>query len=247
VFGELLLVRDGSTTSEWYTHEIRTRVRELNRWRTDIFRPFTTANEFASTIKRLRSNWAQTDLAQLVAHLEDSNTLTPGRLDSGSYERAVASIDGYYDVLPETKDYALIRTILSKTRFKSAMNTEWKRNGDKVSYAPATKAHFHIVPHDFIAGLLQNDEKSCIRCHDQTGRPIGQLDRRATLYGEIWGEDEIFTWHPFKAYEDIYTVSDGSRVANPRLVKAGLLIQKKPSNQDPIYRELPRPYTPYYK
>jgi hypothetical protein len=247
VFGELLLVRDGSTTSEWYTHEIRTRVREINRWRTDIFRPFTTATEFASSIKRLRSNWAQTDLAQLVSHLENPNTLTPGRLDSGSYERAVASIDGYYDVLPETKDYALIRAILSKTRFKSALNTEWKRSGDKVSYAPATHANFQIVPKDFIAGLLQNDDKSCIRCHDQTGRPIGQLDRRATLYGEIWGEDEIFTWHPFKAHEDIYTVSDGSRVANPRLVKAGLLIQKKPSSQDPVYRELPRPYTPYYK
>lgn len=247
VFGELLLVRDDSSVSEWYVHEIRTRVRELNSWKTDIFRPFTRAIDLAHAIKKYRRNWQSTDLKALVEHLENDDTLYKGKLDSKSYEKAVPTIHGYYDSIPETKDYALIRTLLKKVMYRSSLGTEWKRSGDKVTYAPTTSANFHIVPKNYIGGLLENNEKSCMRCHDQTGRPLGQLDFRASLYGEIWGEDQIFTWHPFKSYVDIYSVSDGSRVANPRLVEAGLLVQKKPSPQDTVYRELRKPYTPSYR
>lgn len=247
VFGELLLVKDAGARSEWFIHEVRTRVRQLDHWKTDIFRPFPRATDFASSIKKYRPNWQSTDLKALVDHLENPNTLTPGRLDSKAYEKAVPSISGFYDYLPETKDHALIRTLLTRVKFKSSMNTEWKRSGDKVSFAPTTNANFHIVPKRYIAGLLENNEKSCVRCHNQTGRPLGQLDYRASLYGEIWGEDQIFTWHPFKPYVDIYSVSDRSRVANPRLVKAGLLVERKPSGQDQFYRELSKPYNPYYR
>ncbi len=247
VFGEMLLVKEDGVNSEWYVHEIRSRVREIDRWRTDIFRPFPRATDLSDAIKLRRPNWANTDLNQLVNHLENNSTLTPGKLDSKSYERAVPSIYGYYDNLPETKDYALIRELLAGTTFQSAMNVEWKRDGDRVSFAPGTLANFHIVPKHYIAGLLENNEASCSRCHNQTGRPLGQLDPRTSLYGEIWGEDQIFTWHPFKVYEEIYSVSDDSRIANPRMVAAGLLVQKRPSAYDPVYRELPRPYSPNYR
>ncbi len=247
VFGELLLVRDDAADSEWYVHEVRTRVREIDHWRTDIFRPFPRATDFSEAIKKYRTNWESTDLKQLVTHLEDNSNLVAGRLDSKSYEKAIPSFNGYYDKLPATKDHALIRTLLKKTTFKSAMNAEWKRSGDKVSFAPSTEASFHIVPKKYIAGLLENTEKSCARCHNHTGQPLGQLDRRAVLYGEIWGEDQIFTWHPFKPVSEMYTVSDGSRIANPKLVEAGLLLQKKPAANDPVYRELPRAYQPIYK
>jgi phenylpropionate dioxygenase-like ring-hydroxylating dioxygenase large terminal subunit len=247
IMGELLLVRDNSSASEWYVHEVRTRVREINHWRTDIFRPFPRATDFAASIKKHRSNWQNTDLKALVAHLEDNTTLTPAKLDTKSYAKAVPSFNGYYDKLPATKDHALIRSLLKKTVFKSAMNTEWKRSGDKVTYAPATDASFHIVPKHHIAGLLENTEKSCVQCHNRTGQPLGQLDKRAVLYGEIWGEDQVFTWHPFKPITEIYSVSDGSRVVHPQLQGAGLLLQKKPAANDPVYRELPKAYSPVYK
>jgi hypothetical protein len=247
VLGELLLVRDTHSTSEWYVHEIRTRVREIEHWRTDIFRPFPQASDFAAAIKKYRSNWKETDLKQLVAHLEDQTTLTPAKLNSGAYEKAVPSISGFYDKLPSTKDHALIRTLLKKTIFQSSMNAEWKRHGEKVTYAPATDANFHIVPKHHIAGLLENTEASCIRCHNRAGQPLGQLDKRAVLYGEIWGEDQVFTWHPFKPIKEIYSVSDGSRVLHPKLQAAGLLVNKKPATNDPVYRELPRAYSPIYK
>jgi hypothetical protein len=247
VIGEVLLVRDESApASEWYVYEIRSRVREIDGWRTDVFRPFTRAIDYADAIKKARKDWQSTDLKQLVAHLEDGTTLTPGKLDSKSYEKAVPSLQGFYDYLPATKDAALIKSLLRKTVFKSAMNTEWKRSGDKVTYAPATSASFQIVPKKHIAGLFENNEASCARCHDQTGRPLGQLDKRATLYGEIWGEDHIFTWHPFEPVVDMYSVSDGSRIPSKRLVRAGLLVQKKPASGDNIYRELPRGYVPNF-
>lgn len=247
VFGELLLLRDSSAKSEWYVHEVRTRVRKLNNWQTDIFRPFTRAIDLAHAIKKYRRNWQSTDLKALVEHLENDSTLQAAKLDSKAYEKAVPSFHGYYDFIPETKDHALIRTLLKKVMFRSALDSEWKRDGDKVTYAPNTTAAFHIVPKNYIGGLLENNEKSCMRCHDQTGRPLGQLDYRASLYGEIWGEDQIFTWHPFKPYVEIYSVSDHSRIANPRLIEAGLLVEKRPSAQDPIYRELKKPYAPIYR
>jgi len=247
IMGELLLVRDSASASEWYVHEVRTRIREINRWRTDIFRPFPRATDFAAAIKKYRSNWQETDLKALVAHLEDASTLTPATMDTKSYAKVIPSFKGYYDKLPATKDHALIRSLLKKTIFKSAMNAEWKRSGDKVTYAPATDADFQIVPKHHIAGLLENNEQSCTRCHNHTGQPLGQLDRRAVLYGEIWGEDQVFTWHPFKPITDIYSVSDGSRIVNPKLQEAGLLLQKKPAANDPVYRELPKAYSPVYK
>lgn len=247
VFGEVLLVRDGDSTSEWYVHEVRSRFREIDRWRTDIFRPFPRATDLAEAIKLRRPNWQNSDLKRLVSHLENNATLTAGKLDSKSYERIVPSIYGYYDNLPETNDHALIRELLTGTVFQSSINVEWKRDGNKVSYAPGTQANFHIVPRNYIAGLFENNEASCSRCHDQTGRPLGQLDGRTVLYGEIWGEDQIFTWHPFKVYDEIYSVSDGSRIANPRMVAAGLLVQRRPSQNDPVYRELPRNWRPDYR
>jgi len=246
IMGEVLLIRENTAKSEWYVHEIRTRVRELNRWKTDIFRPFPRATDLAEAIKNNRPNWQSSDLKQLVDHLENSSTLIPGRLDSKAYEQAVPSIEGYYDEIPGTQDVKLIKKLLKRTTFKSTMNTEWKSSGSKVTYAPTTAADFHIVPKKYRAGLFKTDEQSCLRCHNQTGRPLGQLDKNVILYGEIWGEDEVFTWHPFKVYSEIYTVSDGSRIANPRMVEAGLLIQKKPAAGDTNYHELPRGYVPNY-
>jgi phenylpropionate dioxygenase-like ring-hydroxylating dioxygenase large terminal subunit len=222
-------------------------VREINRWRTDIFRPFPRAADFAAAIKKHRSNWQGPDLKELVAHLEDNTNLMPAKMETKSYAKVIPNFNGYYDKLPATKDHALIRSLLKKTVFKSAMNAEWKRSGDMVTFAPATDANFHIVPKHHIAGLLENTEKSCAQCHNRTGQPLGQLDRRAVLYGEIWGEDQIFTWHPFKPITEIYSVSDGSRVVHPKLQEAGLLLQKKPAANDPVYRELPKPYSPVYK
>ncbi|MCX6126771.1 MAG: hypothetical protein NTV34_18740 [Proteobacteria bacterium] len=245
LLGEVLMTRPNAN-SDWYVFEVRTRKRELNRWTTDIFRPFTSAVELSQRIKQERPNWESSDLAPLVNQLESNSNLIPAKLESPAYSKIFPTINGYHDVLPETSDTALIKTLLSETVFHSAMNSKWKSDGAKISYAPTTKAAFHIVPRDYIAGLLESSEESCSRCHMQSGRPLGQLDRRLSLYGEIWGEDQVFTWHPFKVVADMFTVSEGSRLVNPRLVEAGLIVQRRPIAGETNYKELPRPYRAEY-
>jgi hypothetical protein len=247
VIGEVLMQRDPAAPGEWYVFDIRSRQRERDNWKTDIFRPFINATQMADAIKQARPNWQSTDLAQMVQHLENPATLTPARLESKPYRKIFAAIDGFYDYLPETTDKQLIKDFLTTRTFQSSMNQTWKTNGSDVTYAAASKGSFNIVPPGFIGGMLASNEASCVRCHDQTSRPLGQLDSRVVLYGEIWGEDQIFTWHPFKPVTDMFTVSDESRIANPRMVEAGLLIQRRPGSNDPAYRELPRPYAPDYE
>lgn len=245
VLGEVLLMRE-PVSRAWHVFEVRSRVRELDHWTTDIFRPFISAADFAAEIRQQRPQWASTDLADLVKHLENPGNLVPARLDSTPYKKIFPTINGFHDELPATADVALIKTLLTERVFQSAMNTQWKVYGLQKTYAPTTQAGFHIVPRGYIAGLLESSEASCQRCHTQTGRPLGQLDSRVVLYGEIWGEDQVFTWHPFKLSNDLFTVSDGSRFENPRMVEAGLLRQRHPVAGDPYYRELPKPYPAVY-
>ena len=64
---------------------------------------------------------------------------------------------------------------------------------------------------------------------------MGDLDDRIVLYGEIWGEDRIFTWHLFDIAADGFSVSDGSRRINPRPQQAGMVETGKPSASDARY------------
>jgi hypothetical protein len=246
VIGEVLLMQDSQESGEWFVFEIRSRLREVKGWKADIFRPFSSAIDMAEAIKLARPNWRSTDLLNLVQHLESPSSLSPARLESKPFAKIFKAIVGYNDYLPPTEDRALIKEFLSKRIFESAMDKHWKSNGDQVTYAPASRSSFHIVPTGYVGGLLPTNESACSVCHDQTGRPLGQVDGRVVLYGEIWGEDQIFTWHPFKPVIDMFTVSNASRIPNPRMIQAGLILQRKPGANELNYRELPRPYPPVY-
>jgi hypothetical protein len=247
MIGEVLMLRDPAAAQVWYVFEIRSRMRELDGWKTDVFRPFTSAGEMAQAVKAARPQWQASDLSGLVTHLESPATLTPAQLSSKPYAAVFPTINGFYDFIPETSDKALIKEFLTTRTFQSAMGKSWKTDGNKITYAAATKGSFQIVPSGFIGGMLRTSEDACMSCHTQTARPLRQLRAEIELYGEIWGDDQIFTWHPFKPSKDIFTVSDGSRMENPRLVQAGLLQQRKPGPDETLYRELPRPYIPDYR
>ena len=49
-----------------------------------------------------------------------------------------------------------------------------------------------------LTGLLEVRETTCTKCHDQGGTFIGSLVDQAILYGDIWGVDRIFSFHPFE-------------------------------------------------
>ncbi|MFO0676204.1 MAG: hypothetical protein U0169_06700 [Polyangiaceae bacterium] len=246
VLGEILFMQ-APDDKAWVPFEVRSRTRLLDRWDTGIFRPYPTATELSESIKARRPNWAQTDLAALVAHLEDTSTLTAYTLASPSYAAIVPAMQGSLDYLPGTSDVALVKELLRTKTFEKANGTSFKTDGTKTTFAPSTRASFHVVPKDYEAGMFANTEASCRRCHEHTSRPLNNLDGRVVLYGEVWGEDEIFTWHPFAIDTDTFSVADGNRRIHPRLLASGLVKEQAITNAPNVYRVLPKPYQPVYE
>lgn len=72
------------------------------------------------------------------------------------------------------------------------------------------------MPNKFDLGLLEVRESTCTKCHDQGGYFIGDLVDQAILYGDVWGVDRIFSFHPFDPAR-----IDASGAEN-RSVRAGL-------------------------
>jgi hypothetical protein len=197
LIGEVVLVREGSSL---LTTEIRVRERFADAWSTNIFRPFPTASVLVAAVKQKRPSWASTPaLSAFVGALENNATLTAKRLDSPAVSNLV-TLEGFVDApLPELGDDALVRELLTTTTFVGAYGTSWKKDGDKRAFGATGPARLlSVVPTNFDVGLLEVRESTCTKCHDQGGTFIGGLIDRAVLYGDIWGVDRIFSFHPFE-------------------------------------------------
>ncbi len=246
LFGEVLFEKgpDGNL----YAFEVRIRRRYLDGWEVNVFRPFARAEDFAQAIINEQPDWSMAmDLRALVNHLRTPSTLVPKRMESKAYGKIFPAIDGALDPLPPVNNPQLIADLLAKTVFVSTEGKIWKENGKLQTYAPGSQADFHIVPKNYEMGLIQVNEVSCNRCHSETGRRLGDLEFDIQLYGEVWGEDRIFTWHLFQPNPRIYNTfddADQSRVVNPRLLTAKLLVNQQPSAGDPDYKPLPGVYKP---
>jgi len=242
VFGEVLYQR--SSDGKLYVFEIRVRQRYLEGWDVDVFRPFKNAKQMADAIKSTRENWQEDkQVANLVAHLEDKNTLTPSSMDAPEFKKVFTKIEGSLDILPAVADENIIKGFLSRRTFISVKGEVWKRNASFETYAPASSATFNIVPKGYKLGLVEVNEVSCNRCHESTTVQLGHFDRELQLYGEVWGEDRIFTWHMFKPNPYIYNTfddADGSRLINKALVDAGLLKRGQPAADSEMYQALPK-------
>ncbi len=243
VIGEALFQQ--GPDGRWHPFEIRTRKRYLDGWAVDLFRPFPTAASLASKIQAQRPEWqSDSNVARFVEHLLDATTLESHRLVSEAFGKIFPPIEGALDVLPELQDKALLASLLDTTTFVSTEGAIWKRNGAKEAYAPASAADFGIVPKGYKMGLIPVNEVSCNRCHDQTSRGLGALEMDVILYGEIWGEDRIFTWHLFEPHRYMFDTWDdsdsASRTVNPRLVQSNLIRMERPAAGDPVYKSLPR-------
>ena len=245
VLGEVLFEQD--PTGNYHTFEIRTRKRYSDGWLPNAYRPFRTAKEMASAIMSQRPNWAMsTNLSAVVSHLQDNSKIVPHKWSSAVFAKAFDPINGALDLVPEIEEHDLVKDLLSKYPFKSMEGAVWKRNdGGLETYAPSSAATFNIVPKGYEMGMVAVNEESCNRCHVQTSHPLGDFDDQLILYGEVWGEDRIFTWHLFQPNNHIFQTwddTDVSRVVNPNLVKAGLVMKSKVAANDPVYKVLPVPY-----
>lgn len=246
VFGEVLY--EQGPDQRWVVYEIRTRKRYRDGWAPDIFRPFATATGLAETIKAKRPAWAQdSNLAAFVGQLLTPTNLVAHRVTSEAYGAIFPPIDGALDLLPELQDKALLTELLTTTTFRSVEGAIWKANGRLETYAPASKAEFGIVPKGYEMGMIPVNEVSCNRCHTETGHPLRDFDYQVVLYGEMWGEDRIFTWHLFEPHSFIYDTwddADNSRKVSVRLTAANLLKEERVGPNDPSYKRLPEPFDP---
>ncbi len=248
VIGEVLFETFPDGASRVF--EIRTRTRGLTEWDSKIFRPFPSSQSLADAVKNARPQWAaDAELSALVNHLETPNNLTAKSLKSVDYAEGWDQLDGYLDVLPTVHDQKLMQDLLASTSFKSVTGTVWKQDGNKVTYAPTVNAGPSIVPHQYVAGMFKVDNNFCDRCHKDAGRAFRDFrETEPTMaYGELWGEDKIFSWNLFdssKFVNDDGTVrnfNDDNRRVKAEFQSAGLVDRyneaPEPSNQ---YQDLPR-------
>lgn len=196
VVGEIL-IQQGPDGYQ-YAFEIRTRRKDPGYWITDAYRPFRTAAE-------LRSAIADSDGAdELVAHLAAPASLERRRLSDKQPLREVFRQDGYADVLPGC-DPELVKRLLTETPFKLATAETWRKDdAGHECFAPTTRAAFHIVPTDYMGGIVRVDIDSCTRCHSTAGTHVEAFARNGTghnlreWYGTIRGSDGIFSFHPLQ-------------------------------------------------
>jgi hypothetical protein len=184
------------------------------------------------------------NLVQLVQHLDDPGTLRSHSMKSVPFGRIFSEIKGAIDEIPAIADEGLVKALLHR-KFVSVEGSVWKENPGLLTYAPGSAGEFSIVPRGYEMGLIPVNDESCSRCHNETGRRLGQIEGDIVLYGEVWGEDQIFTWHLFEPNRnifDVYDESDGSRVVNPRMVQAGLVSQGQPDTGSNVWRALPSAY-----
>ncbi|MBY0371839.1 hypothetical protein K2X33_14235 [bacterium] len=201
VFGELIFIKNGSSDS--YIYEIRTRVRKADGWTVDVFRPFPTSDDFLNALenkRRERSSWQTSSaITNLVDYTRTLSSQVTETLQPYNFKSAFTSVQGGVDYLPAVDDPQILIDLLKETGFQSTKGKYWKQTGGVSSWAPSTKADFHIVPKNNSAAFFEVSDTFCNRCHQDAGRPIKDYYFDVQLYGEIWGEDEIFSWHPFDA------------------------------------------------
>ncbi len=231
LLGEVLFVQNGSTLLPC---EVRTRERFPAGWATNVFRPFPEAAGLVAAIKAARPTWATSpSLSALVLQLQSSTTFTPLTLTAtgltGSFNQT-----GVLDQLPDFGDDALVTQLLTTTTFVSAYQAVWRQTGDQTqqAFAPSTATtNLSIVPNNYQAGLIAVNETSCSRCHALTGQELANWYPGLTLYGDVWGTDNVFTFHVFdESYYPDLDLDNGNGVQdnrhmNPALVAMGMIKQ----------------------
>lgn len=224
VIGEMIFIKNGD---DIYLSELRTRQRFASGWAANVYRPFPTAATLAAAIKAKRPAWeTDTRLKAVMARLEGNAALTPATLSSAPFPRDVFTQAGFRDDLPDFGDDALVKDLLRSTTFVSAYGSVWRADGADKAFAPTTTAAFSIVPRAYDAGLIEVNDESCARCHRETQRPLAGMMQPVFPYGEVWGSDQIFSFHPFdeSTFKDpLVGIGVDNRRANAAFTQAGLI------------------------
>jgi len=247
--GEVMMIRYPS--GDLRVFEVRVRTRELDKWHNDVFRPYLSAAELADAVKMLRPGWAESPaLKQAVNQLNNSGSLIPRSLSTDYFKGTFAKVDGHIDEVPDFGEEDLAKDLLQYGSFRTVGSLPWKANGAKVAYAAGTRSNASIVPAQYDGGLLPVTNDSCLRCHKDAGRQIENFHSDLVAYGELWGEDETFSWHPFEnsafvdASGNVKNFNNDNRRLRADFASSGLVVQQAPAAQPAhLYKALPREWT----
>jgi hypothetical protein len=248
VFGEVLFLT--APSGEFYTYEVRSRTRDLDGWHVDVFRPFPRAEDLANAVKaaqKANPAWNTTGTSELLQTLESTGTLVPSTLAATHFQAAWSTIQGASDVLPAFDDVALPEKLLASTTFRSAKGIAWKSSGTLTAWAATTSAAFSVVPKGYKGGFLSVDDTTCSRCHADAGHPFVDYYPEVEAYGELWGMDEVFSWHPFEASQfvdangGVLNFDYDNRVIRQDFTDAGLVARYDATKHAAtVYKEIPR-------
>ncbi|MDA9951061.1 hypothetical protein N9D31_00675 [Oligoflexaceae bacterium] len=238
VMGEVLFIKNGE---QLLPTEIRIRQRYDSGWAANAFRPFPTAQHLIEAIQKRRPQWkVDKNLVELTKHLENNQSLTAKHLSSPGYKDSFDQ-EGAVDMLPDFADPSLVTELLTSTVFKSSYGMAWKKNAELVTFAPSTKSALSIVPRNYDAGMIEVNDVSCARCHAQAGKRVSNFNDALYLYGEMWGKDKTFSFHPFdeNEYDKLRsTLSRNTAQINPRLEQLGLVeMFDETKHKAPYYRD----------
>jgi len=254
MFGEVLFMTEGGVR---YPFEIRTRTRTLTGWAVDVYRPFPSATDLADTIearRTKRAEWAaSTALDALVSELR-TGTLSPFRVSGTHFPGAFAPRDAGRELLPPLSgsDAELIHELLMTTPLRSARGIPWKQASGLSAWAAAADGTGSITPKGYNAAAVEVSETSCDSCHRDAGRPFKTWYDNILAYGELWGNDEIFTWHPFTldrfvdANGAVVNFNYDNRQIRPDFVSAGLVAPYSQTNHPAtVYKRIVREWTDF--
>lgn len=251
VLGEIIFIADPA--GQWVPFEIRTRRRLRDSWTVDVLRPFPTAADLGAALEARRDQWASPAAAEaLLAHLADGATLVPASLGATHFDGAFPTVELAADRLPDLADQALVTALLLETPYRSARGEVWRSSGALHTYAATTSAAYHVVPAGYDGGFLAVDDQSCNRCHENAGRPLGHYYDNITAYGELWGGDNVFSWHPFDPSffvdesGDVVNFNYDNRRMRPEMVEAQVLAPYDPAlHPAELYSVIPGDWKDY--
>ncbi|MBA2541918.1 MAG: hypothetical protein H0V17_19895 [Deltaproteobacteria bacterium] len=254
VFGEMIFLDEGG---ELHPSEIRTRTRTATGWEVDALRPFPTAEDFAAAIEARRGErpeWAESPaLDALITQLR-GGSLSPFHVVATHFPGSFPVRNAGIEQLPELtgSDAELTHELLRTTAFRSAKGVYWKQDGALSAWAASSSGKGQIVPKGYNAAAVEISQDSCDSCHRDAGRPFETWYDNILAYGELWGNDETFTWHPFTlskfvdAQGKVVNFNHDNREIRPDFKAAGLIEPYKPADHPAsVYQRIVREWTDF--
>ena len=248
VFGEMLFL---SVDGTLWPFEIRTRTRTLAGWAVDVFRPFPRASDLADAI--VATGASSPALDALVAQLR-GDSLQAFTVSGTHFAGAFPARSGGIELLPALAgtDADRVHALLRTTPFRSARGVYWKETPTLRAWAAGASGTGTIVPRGYNAAAVEVSETSCDGCHRDAGRPFRTWYENILAYGELWGNDETFTWHPFTiakfvdAAGSVQNFNHDNREIRSDFAAAGLVAPYSPTQHPPtIYKRIVREWTDF--